>query len=425
MARHNIFIFNIKPRILGDYASVKSRLSAKLAQPLFILPFFRPPESELDDPKRCFESLAKIESLKPMAVVDEDRSFLDDVEVTYETYAYMINAHDLMSKKSDLSFLIKNFEQAASLLENQNEIAYRRMHGVMEAYRALDAFLNGDLGTAKQLTSDAIKELEDVLREAEKSASTAAMVPSTKTDIAILRALENMIEMGFRLFESGRQPAELLPYLENYFSVAEEVRVKKGRNYGIYEELSRHLLSIVEAKNATNYVEILPGSGNILVPFWVISITYTFATGALMWKKGKEVEEKLLVAATAPLATQPVTDIFGASAGFLDRLTGKEEKLTTGFIGKVLEQVKKASIPSSARVIPPLSTREEGEQIAEDYLSSVNRKVGGKIRFGTANSLGLIYAAAEIRGDDIYVQSLENSQVKLAPYLEQLMKIAL
>ena len=426
IARHNIFVFNIKPKILGEYVSVRSKLSAQLTNPLFILPFCQPTMKHTD-PKACFESLAKVQSIEPMAVVDEDKSFFDDVQITYETYAHVINAFELISSKSDLSFLIKNFEQVAASMERLPHKATenKRMRGVVKAYRAADEFLKGDLSAAKQAAIGAISLLEEVAREAGKSTATAVMVPATITEISVLKALQSLIEAGSRLFEAGRSPTEILPFLDNYFKVVEELRIKRGASARIYEELSLYVKQVIEAKNAAGEIEILPGSGNLMIPLWIVSLTYTFATGTLLWKKGKEVEEKLLVAATSPLASQAVTDVFGTSAGLMDQLAGRETTLSTGFASDIVTRTKKTSVPSLTRVIPPLLTKEESERVAGAYLEATSRRLGGKIKFGAARSLRLVYVPVETRGNDVFAQILGNSQIRLAPYLDQLMRIAL
>jgi hypothetical protein len=427
LARHNIFIFNIKPKIIGDFTSIKSKLATHLTYPLFILPFYKFSVLKLEEPKRCFENSVRIQSLEQMAIVDEDKSFLDDVIATYETYAYIINAFDLISSKSDLTFLIKNFEQATATLEKvpNRAIEYRRMHGVTEAYRALDAFLKGDASTAKQLVASAIKILEEARKEAGRLTTTAVMIPSIAIDISTLKALANLIEAELRFFEIGKPSIELLPYLQKYFEVAEKLRIEKGIDTKIYEELSIYIKEIIEAKTGAGYVKILPGNGNLLFPLWNVSVTYTFATGTLLWKKGKEGEDKLLVAGTAPLAVQSVTDVFGSVAGFWDRVRGKETALTTGFIGNIIMQASKSSIPSKIKAIPPLLTKGESELVANTYLDLVSQKLGGKIKFGVARAEELIYAVAEIKDNDIHISNLGSSQIKVAPYLQQLIEIAL
>jgi hypothetical protein len=426
IARHNIFVFNIKPKILGDFTSVKSKLATQLTHPLFILPFYKLAASKFEEPKKCFENSVRVQSLEPMAIVDEDKSFLDDVISTFETYAYVNNAFELFLNNSDLSYLIKNFEQATVCLEKlpNKVVEYKRMQGTTEAYRALDSFIKGDLRSAKNFASTAIKLLEEVQKEAGKSSTTAVMIPATTIDISTLKTLDNLIEIGLDLFESGKPPTEILPYLQKYFKIAEEARMKKDKDTKIYEELSMYLKKIVASKSGAEQIEMLPGDGNILFPFWVVSVTYTFATGALLWKKGREAEDKILIAATVPLASQPVTDVFSSTAGIMDRLAGKETTLTTGFISTLLTQVRKTSVPSKINVIPPLLSKVESEQVAENYLSYVSQRFGGKIKFGAAQSQNLIYAMAEVKDGDIYIPALGNSQVKIAPHFQQLMEIA-
>jgi hypothetical protein len=427
IARHNIFSFDVKPKIMGDYAAVKSKLSTQLIQPMVVLPFYQSNLPKIEDQKECFENLAKIESLEQMAVIDEDRVFFDDIKVTYETYAYLANARSLISSKSDLSLLVNNFEQIASSFEKlpSRKIEYKRMRGVTDAYRAIDAFFKGYADTAKQLLMSAIGLLEEVLKEAKKSVIASVMVQSTTMDLSTLKAVQNLVEADLRLFESGKPMTEFLPYLERYFRTTEEARIKKGKDTGVYEELTGHLLSIIEAKNGAGYVDILDGKGDLLVPLWVISITYTFVTGALLWKKGKEVEDKLLVAATLPFVAVPVTDIFKVPLKFLEGVKGSETTLTSGSINSILLQVKKNSIRSSIKVIPPISTKEECDQIAEKYLSTVSERLKGKIRFGAAQPLKCIYATAEIRNNDVYISALGDSQIKLGSYLDKLMKITI
>ena len=138
LARHNIFSLNVKPRILGEYAQVKSKLSTILAHPLFVLPFYAgpPPRVTIDEPRKCFENVAKVQGIEPLAVADEDKTFFNDVVATYQMHAYVTNAFDLLSKRTDPSFLAKNFQVIASFLEGipQREVDHRRMHALAKAY---------------------------------------------------------------------------------------------------------------------------------------------------------------------------------------------------------------------------------------------------------------------------------------------------
>ena len=248
------------------------------------------------------------------------------------------------------------------------------------------------------------------------------MIPPTMADISMARAAENVVESCARFQESGQPPGELLPRFEKYFRTLETARTRTGPK--IYEEMTAHIRNIIEAKTGTGYIEALPGSGMVMVPFWDVSLKYTFSTGALMFKKGKEDENRLLVAATAPLARYSVTDIFTLSAGMMDRFKGKESTLTTGYVTSVLDQVRRTSVPFSTRVLPPFCPREEGAQIAHEYLNTVTQRLSGKVRFGAEQSNRLVYAPADIRNDDVYVPCLGECQISLQPHLPRLLDVS-
>jgi hypothetical protein len=189
--------------------------------------------------------------------------------------------------------------------------------------------------------------------------------------------------------------------------------------------LSIHLKNIIQAKAGKIKLTTLPGQGNLLVPLWDVSITYSFATGSLFWKKGKKVEDKILVVGTVPFTTQPVTDVFRVSSGFFDKISGKEKTLSTGSVPKILEYAQLTSISPNFKVIPPLITREESERFAENYLGSVRRKLQGKIRFGAAQGVRLLYAPAQIQKNDIHIPALGKLQVYFGPHLQKLLAVTI
>jgi hypothetical protein len=425
LARHNIFSINIKPRILGEYAAVKSRLSMVLTHPLFAFPFQSSNTFRVqDDSRTCFENVAKIQGLEPMAVVEEDRTFFDDIKATYEMHAYIVNALGLVASKSDPSLLVNNFQMMATALEKipQRNIEYKRMHGIAEAYQATEAFMKSDLDAAKTLIGNAAKTLQEVAVEARKSPTSAVMVPATLSEVSNVKAMENLVAACGTLADLGHPSGEMLPYFSKYFMKLDTVR--GGPSPSTYHELSAYLKNILEARAGASHLEVLPGAGNLYLPMWDILVTYTFATGALFMKKGKDVEDRLLVLGTVPLAEKTVTDVFAQSSRMMDRLSGKESTLTTGYVGNVLAQTRRTSLPASSRIVPPLLTREEGEKVAEEYLQRVSQRMGGKIKFGAARSVRLVYGTAEIRGNDIHIPCLGDSQVSLGAHFNQVMAMA-
>jgi len=425
VARHNIFAFNIKPRIMGEYAAVKSRLSMVLIQPLFVFPFQSSAGFSMqDDSRTCFENAAKVQGLEPMVVVEEDRNFYGNVRATYDMYAYIVNALGLISSKADPSLLVNNFEMMSTGLESvpQKSIEQKRMHGIAEAYKATEAFMKSDLETAKIHIVNAENALQGVVVEARKSTTAAVMVPAMLSELSNIGAMANLIAASKTLVDHGQAPGEMLPFFSKYFSKLDSI--KRGSKPSLYQEFSAYVKSILEARMGAAEVELLPGAGDLYIPLWDILITYTFATGALFMKKGKDVEDRLLVLGTAPLAERAVTDIFAQIAGMMDRLSGKEVTLTTGFVGNVLAQTRRTSLPASSRVIPPLLSREESEKVAEEYLMQVSSRMGGKIKFGAARSVRLIYGPAQISENTMHISSLGAYQLSLGAYFKQVISLA-
>lgn len=423
IARHNIFVLNVKPKILPEFTSTKSKLSTLLSSPLFILPFFTSMGIKIvGDSKKAFEDLAKMRSIEPL-VTEEDKAFFDDVISTYAAYAYAHLALDIISKKGDISLVERNFQNIVATLEGmpQKKVEYTRADGLYKGYQALEYFLSGSVSTAKPLIEDALAKLENASKDAVKSPSTALYIPAISNEVSALKALKRLNEAAAKTFEVGKTPIELMPYLNKYFNLTEKIRDRKV----IYDELANYLADIIEAKVGTGHVEALPGSGNLLIPFWEMSITYTFATGSLLWKKGKMVEDKLLVVATEPLASVPWVDIFKVTAGFWDRVKGREETLTGSLFTNLSAQIRKTSIPYNIKVIPPITNRKRSEDLANYYLDMVIQRMGDKIKFGASEPQRLIYVPAEIRGDDVYINAFGESQIQLKPNLNTLLSVAI
>ncbi|MHA2059244.1 MAG: hypothetical protein ACW976_00475 [Candidatus Ranarchaeia archaeon] len=427
VARHNIFIHNIKPKMLGKYISTKSKLSVLLSKPLLTLPFTKPEiVSSSISPKDSFENLARVQGLEPIAVVEDDKKFYSQLKSTYETYAYIANAFDLLAKETESSFLIKNFEQTATALKDNPDfvVDYQRLECVAKAYKAAELFFAGNLNGAKDLVDQAIRGLSQVAVDARTTAK-ANMIPGILTDVSILKTWRAFIEAGEHLVSMGQLPQDLFLPMEKYIRLVDDLRQRKKGSLRIFEPLSIHLKNILQAKAGGIKLTTLPGKGNLLVPLWDVSITYSFATGSYFWKKGKKVEDKILVAGTVPFTTQPVTDVFQVSSGFFDKISGKEKTLSTGSVLKILQHAQLTPISSNFKVIPPLITREESERFAENYLGAVTRKLKGKIRFGAAYAVRLIYAPAQIQKNDIMIPALGKLQVKFGPHLQKLLAVTL
>jgi DNA-directed RNA polymerase subunit RPC12/RpoP len=419
VARHNIFVFNVKPRVMADYISMRSHLTMLLSKGMFYLPFSGSiSPGGPDSSKKAFESLARIQSVEQLAVNDDDRAFYQEVVSTYTLYSYTLIMADLLPKKDGMSFLEKNFESMLKVLEASptRKAEYLRMAGLSRGYRALDRFKQGDTAGCARLAAEGIAKLEDSMGEMQRSVSSAIYRPAITGELCAMKALLRLNDTMAKLAGSGRSPADILPDLERYVALLDRFHVE---NKIACEELIESWCQAVEAKNGMGKVDSMGMSGDILIPFWEVSLTYTFKTGAILWAKGVKVEDKLLVAATYPLAREPVTDIFktNGEAALMDRLSGNETTMTGSGIKGLVAQIAPNPIPAGTKVFPPIVSNEMAESVAGSYLAQVGRRYGGKLTFGTVKAERLVYLPATINGGRLVFAYLGASAADLDPYI--------
>jgi hypothetical protein len=427
VARHNIFVFNVKPRVMSDYIAMKSHLAMLLSKGMFYLPFYRSIRLDSQDSsKKAFEHLARIQSVEQLAVNDDDRAFYQEVVSTYTLYSYILIMADLLPKKDSMVFLEKNFENTLKLLENspQRKVEYLRMTGLYKGYRALDRFMRGDTAGCAGLAAEGIAKLEESLNEAQKSVGSAIYRPAISGELSAMKALLRLNETASKLAGAGHSPVEVLPCLEIYVGMLDQFHVE---NKIACEELIESWCQAVEAKNGMGKVDSIGMSGDIFIPFWEVSLTYTFKTGAILWAKGIKVEDKLLVAATYPMAKEPVTDIFKSNGevALMDRLSGKETTITGSGIKDILGNIASNPIPAGTKIFPPIVSNEMAESVAGSYLAQVGRRNGGKLTFGTVKAERLVYLPASINGNTLSFAYLGASTVNLDLFIAEIIKASL
>ena len=157
------------------------------------------------------------------------------------------------------------------------------------------------------------------------------------------------------------------------------------------------------------------GSG-VLVPFWVVELPYTFETGVLWTKRGKEVPELLLVSATFPTdlssfgaagVSRPLTDVFSSAriGGSLNqlygRISGKEERITSsGSLRSALQNVAVASVRGQPAV-PPLTTAAEALKVVRTYVSAIhiaNPGSAAQLRASSPRVVDFLYLPCDLHG---------------------------
>ncbi len=113
VSRHNIFITTVKLNLLSQHLEASSKVAGMISVSMLFLPFWNVKISvEAGHPREAFEEIARLESLKPLAVVDEDLEFLNRVIATHYMYAYFSNFVSLIQQgKKDPKLLANNFKK--------------------------------------------------------------------------------------------------------------------------------------------------------------------------------------------------------------------------------------------------------------------------------------------------------------------------
>lgn len=434
VSRHNIFITMIKPDLLSKHLEANSRIAHVISSPLVFLPYWDIHLNvDIDPPKKAFEEAAKIESVRPLAVVDDDVAFLNKVMATQYMYAYFSNFIHLMnSGKNDPELLSNNFKKIAEAFNGVpgGEGPKLRFEGLYHIYAAIDSMMNGDMETANAR----IRKGKDLLNRAKdaavKNPEYVPMVPAIEKEMSLADGIESLIEG----LSATMNTTEFLIRLKRFFSASEKARKALAEMYyadskdlGRYKDIMKEIRNILLAKSGIPAINLVGSQRGLLLPFWRVQLTYTFTTGSLFWKKGKAITDELLILATIPYASQPITDIFKVKpkGGMLDSFLGKEVTMTTGYIRKLASSSRLSSVSAEIMVIPPMITNEEAKMFSQRYVLNVTQRTNNKVKFGISKLMGIVYLGAEIQGDDVYIPELKEFQVSVKGHLENLMNAAL
>jgi len=434
VSRHNIFVTTVKPNLLSQHLEASSKVAGLISMPMLFLPFWDVSISvDAGHPKEAFEGIAKLESLKPLAVVDEDARFLNKVIATQYTYAYFSNFVDLLKNgKKDPKLLANNFKKIREAFENVEnaEAPKLRFEALYRAYMSIDAMMSGDVSGAMEGIRTAIEMLERSKAEAAKNPEYIPMVPAIEKEIRIAGAIESLVDG----LSAVPDPMEGLMKVQRFFEVSENARKVLSTQYhidasdfGRYRGIMEEVRNVMRAKAGEPAINVIGGPRELMLPFWRVQLTYTFTTGSLFWKKGKAITDELLILATVPYASRAITDIFKMKpkGGMFDGFLGKEASMTTGYLRDLMGAVRRSSVSSGTKIVPPLITSEEAKLFSDWYIGSVARATSGKVKFGVSRLMGIVYLGAEVRGDDVFIPELKEFQVSVRGHLRDLMKAAL
>jgi len=422
IARHMVFMNNIKPRLMTEYNEYRFNFFNLLSHPMIVLPYMTDNSiTPYSDPKNVFLFQAKIQSIQPLTVEDESKELVAEIGGLSIAYGYLLNNVGLMAdlKPERYYFMAQNFDAAADAIKGIEKFSCiaDRLKALSRISKALDSISN----QKAELAINNLKEAEDTITKAEAAVSQN---PDMGVMFQAMKMEKSLINCGFYLSEiqslssySGNA-AGIIP-VNNLLGLLSHLQINsppkwqaRFKDISHHEQILRVVSEIHRAKSRQGMIKIVPGSGTILAPFWAIDIPYTFQTGALWRTKGIEVTETILVSATFPLDANAfsgiaprlvLTDVFNARErkGFLvdsmRRVSGKETSISGG--GPVREVVKNAQpgYPLGVGVLPPLSTSQDALILAQEYIAracEADKTIRNQLRLSAPRIVDLIFVPA-------------------------------
>lgn len=408
VARFNIFVANIKPKIETEYSEYRFAINTLLSNPLIVLPFTTDSSIKAcHESNQAFEFNAKAKSIEPLAVDDNSRSLVRGAENIATAYALVINNTKLLheDKPGRYILLSNNFTEASKSfgLIKGYELAAQRFEALAIVCNGCEKLLNGDAMSAMSMFETGQTKLEDIRSKVLSDLNLGIMYQAIDMEISQTKILKDIA--GFVTNGVSDDPLSVLNVIKRVFGF----NLMKNGDWGYllgnkdrYNEIFDYISSIMKAKNGGT-LPIVSGSGQILVPFWDVDLKYSFQTGAMWKKKSVEVTEDILVPADFVIdsdclrdPSSALTDIFALrpEKSILSGIKGTETSISGGEgITKISEFAENST--GGRKVVVPLSTKREAEKIVSDYLKQ-RTSSDSQLKLSKPYVKGLIYIPCEM-----------------------------
>ena len=387
-ARYQIFQEIIKPKVMIARSNLRTKYLLYLSTPLTPIP---PPPSSSDDPKLIFEETLKIQTVRDFAVSEDDSKLVRETIVYGNTAGYLLNAVKALSR-FDVKSALKNIEEALADIPDEPgfNLVKQRLKATRSVLTALSLLYDRDTQAALDIAKTGVDQYNMLLENIGSSATPEVSRGVLEAEKTVAEVVYKISEASHELFRSGRDPLEVLRFVESYTKVFQWIRDTYKRPLSDLLEVAENLRRIVFAKSGSSQVYVAPGSGSFYLPFYVVESRFSFVKGILL-KKGEESRSAVLVSAIAPYVANPVPDIFGVYLGKLVKPEKIEETPLYLVLKNIISSVKASSLPANARVIPPLISSVLAEKIFDSYMNIVSNKYGGRITFVSSQATGVTY----------------------------------
>ncbi len=422
VARLAAFSSSVRPHLSVESDQYRFNLFNLLTSPLEILPFsLRPHPARGTSPAAVSVFSAKVQSVSGLAVDDTSRDLLARAGGVAATYQSLLVATNLLGtmKPERFHLVEENLESASRAIAVRPQWAAisRRLVALSHQSRAVDLLMTGrNLREVRQHLAEAGVGLSEARSQTAAQPEIGFMTSAIDLELASVRIASSIADILER--SPTVAPAPLV-YVQRLTECLDGIALHAPPEWStVYrslrprEEIFAMAAQLRAAQAGSGAVRWLSAGGGLLVPFWVVELPYTFETGVLWKKQGKEVPESILVAATFPSdlstlapmgASVPLTDIFamgqrGPGRGtYYDRLAGRQQKISeSGTLADIVAQSTSAPAPGQPAV-PPLSTRAEAVKQVQAYLGTLqvqNPRVAGQLRMSSPRATELVYLPA-------------------------------
>ena len=413
VARHNIYMTNIAPKVDSEFGDYKFGLVSMLSHVMMVMPFATDSSvNPAHTSAKVFEFGAKLKEVAPLAVSDETAASLTEASGATDAYAVLINNSALLKEDKPGRYVLmyNNFTTAANDFASMRgyEPAASRFLGLALLAQGCEALVNGDAAGAFGHFNNGMLKLKEAQTQLVGNMKVPVMGPALGNEV---KMAETLAELANYVNSMGgsKEVFDAVQKIMNYtYPTAGDwgYMFKSSTRTG---EILNAMSEAARAASGTGSITVAAGDGDVLVPFWHVKLDYSFETGSLWKKKSVTASEQLLVAADFAVDSQclnnpreAVTDVFANAGqpGFLDKVSGNQSSISNSAgIGAVIEGAGPTGA-SGRRIVVPLSTKKEGEKIAEAYVKSV-ATVNRQLRLSNPDVVGLIYIPFRRSGDSV------------------------
>ena len=418
MARLAAFNMGVRPRLSTESNQYRFRCFNLLSTPFTPQPFSTSANpTAAVDPTSVSVFVAQVQYVSGLAVDDASRGLIRDAGGLATCYQSVLVAARLAGGAEPERFhlISQNLKAAAKAVESTGRWPglVARLEALASQSDAVDLYLSGrDFGEARRLLGTAGEGLGRARVMLTTTPDIGYMTTAVDQELAGVRTIGSMITIA------ETSPTVLphpLAYAQRLSGVLNGLAqsapgdwAPSFRTMRLREEVFRRAAEVRSAQAGGGSVKVVASGNGTLVPFWVVELPYTFETGVAWTKKGKEVPETLLVAATFPTdlsnlhgagTSRGLTDVFAAGRAatpgrFTDHIRGREQKITeSGGVVALLQSVSTASAVGS-QAIPPFTTEAEALKLVQVYVDSAkaaNPKVAAQLRGSSPRILDMVY----------------------------------